>query len=123
MPDVTYNISGTVSKGGLRDTFNASAITADIATAGVLSVTLALSTTTTQINTATLGALGLAFVRNLATETTHTVSVGRLVGSTLHDCVRLKGGEAALLRLAAGDYAAKAGVAGTTRAVITIYED
>jgi hypothetical protein len=53
---------------------------------------------------------------------THTVSIGRLVGTTLHDTVRLKAGEAAVLRLAPGDYAAKAAVAGT-RAVLTIYED
>ena len=123
MPDVTYNISGTVQKGALREQFNASAVTADIATAGVLSLTLALGTTTSQISTATIGAVGLAFIRNLATTTTHTVSIGRLDGTTLHDSVRLKGGEAALLRLAPGDYAARAAVAGTTRAVITIYED
>jgi len=36
--------------------------------------------------------------------------------------VRLKAGEAAVLRLAAGDYAAEA-EAGTTRVVLTIYED
>jgi ABC-type sugar transport system substrate-binding protein len=122
MSDVTYNISGTVNKGALRDTFNASAITADIATAGVLAVTLELGTTTTQITTTTIGALGLCFARSLATEATHTVSVGRLVGTTLHDTVRLKAGEAAVLRLAPGDYAARAAVAGT-RAVLTIYED
>jgi hypothetical protein len=123
MADVTYNISGTVQKGALREQFNASAITADIATAGVLSVTLALGTATSQISTATIGTLGLAFVRNLATETTHTVSIGRLSGTNLFETVRLKAGEAAILRLAPGDYAAKAAVAGTTRAVITIYED
>jgi hypothetical protein len=123
MADVTYNISGTVSKGSLRDTFNAPAITADIATAGVLTVPLALGTTTTQISTAAIGAVGLAFVRNLATSATHTVSIGRLDGTTLYDSVRLKGGEAALFRLAPGDYAAKAAVAGTTRAIVTIYED
>jgi len=123
MSDVTYNISGTVNKGALRDSFNASAITADIATAGVLSVTLALGTATSQITTTTIGSLGLAFVRNLATETTHTVSIGRLSGTSLFETVRLKAGEAAVLRLAPGDYAAKAAVAGTTRAVITIYED
>lgn len=123
MADVTYNISGTVQKGALREQFNASAITADIATAGVLSVTLGLGTTTTQVSTATLGSLGLAFIRNLATETTHTVSFGRLDGTTLHDTVRLKAGEAALLRLSPGTYAAAGAVAGTTRAVITIYED
>jgi ABC-type sugar transport system substrate-binding protein len=122
MSDVTYNISGTVNKGALRDTFNASAITADIATAGVLAVTLELGTTTTQITTTTIGALGLCFARSLSTEATHTVSIGRLVGTTLHDTVRLKAGEAAVLRLAPGDYAARAAVAGT-RAVLTIYED
>jgi hypothetical protein len=123
MADVTYNISGTVQKGALREQFNASAITADIATAGVLSVTLALGTATSQISTSTIGTLGLAFVRNLATETTHTVSIGRLSGTNLFEAVRLKAGEAAILRLAPGDYAARAAVAGTTRAVITIYED
>ena len=123
MADVTYNISGTVQKGVLREQFNASAITADIATAGVSAVTLALGTSTTAVSTATLGAVGLAFIRNLATETTHTVSFGRLDGTNLYETVRLKAGEAALLRLAPGNYAAKAAVAGTTRAVITIYED
>jgi len=123
MPDVTYNISGTVQKGGLREQFNASAVTADIATAGVSAVTLGLNTSTTAVSTANLGAVGLAFIRNLATETTHTVSFGRLDGTTLHETVRLKAGEAALLRLAPGNYGAKAAVVGTTRAVITIYED
>ena len=123
MADVTYNISGTVQKGALREQFNASAITADIATAGVSAVTLGLGTSTTAVSTANLGAVGLAFIRNLATETTHTVSFGRLDGTNLYETVRLKAGEAALLRLAPGDYAAKAAVDGTTRAVITIYED
>ena len=123
MADVTYNISGTVQKGALREQFNASAITADIATAGLSAVTLGLGTSTTAVSTATLGAVGLAFIRNLATEATHTVSFGRLEGTNLYETVRLKAGEAALLRLAPGDYAAKAAVAGTTRAVITIYED
>ena len=122
MADVTYNISGTVQKGALREQFNASAITADMATAGVSAVTLGLGTSTTAVSTATLGAVGLAFIRNLATEATHTVSFGRLEGTNLYETVRLKAGEAALLRLAPGDYAAKAAVAGTTRAVITIYE-
>ena len=123
MADVTYNISGTVNKGALREQFNASAITADIATAGVSAVTLALGTSTTAVSTATLGAVGLAFIRNLATEATHTVSFGRLDGTNLYETVRLKAGEAALLRLAPGNYAAKAAVTGPTRAVITIYED
>ena len=122
MPDVNYSITGQVQKGALSQAFAATGITADIATAGVLSVTLALTTNSTQISTTTLGSVGLCFARSLATTTTHEVSFGRLDGSTLHEAVRLKAGEAAVLRLAAGDYAAKAAVAGS-RLVLTIYED
>jgi hypothetical protein len=123
MPDINYTITGQVQKGALSQSFAASGITADIATAGVLSVTLALNTNSTQISTATLGSVGLCFARSLATTTTHEVSIGRLDGTTLHETVRLKAGEAAVLRLAPGHYAAKAAVAGTTRVVLTIYED
>jgi hypothetical protein len=122
MADLSYTISGSLNKGALQNTFSASGVTADLATAGMLAVTLALGTTTTQITTTTIGVLGLCFARSLSTVTTHTVSIGRLVGTTLHDTVRLKAGEAAVLRLAPGDYAARAAVAGT-RAVLTIYED
>jgi hypothetical protein len=122
MSDLSYTISGSLNKGALQNTFSASGVTANLATAGMLAVTLELSTTTTQITTTTLGALGLCFARSLATVATHTVSIGRLDGTTLHDAVRLKAGEAAVLRLAPGDYAAKSAVAGT-RAVVTIYED
>lgn len=122
MADLSYTISGSLNKGALQNTFSASGVTADLATAGLLAVTLELGTTTTQITTTTLGALGLCFARSLATETTHTVSIGRFDGTTLHDMVRLKAGEAAILRLAPGDYAAEAAVE-DTRAVLTIYED
>lgn len=123
MSDVTYSISGNVQKGSLREQFNASAVTANIATAGVLSLTLGLGTTSQAITTTSLGAVGLAFIRNLSTVSTHEVLIGRVVSNTLHETVRLRGGEAAVTRLASGSYAAKASVAGTTRAVITIYED
>ena len=122
MPDINYSINGQVTKGALSQSFAASGVTADMATAGVLSVTLNLGTATTQVSTATLGSLGVCFARSLATETTHTVSFGRLDGTALYETVRLKAGEAAVLRLAAGDYAAKAAVAGT-RLVLTVYED
>lgn len=122
MPDVNYSITGQVQKGALSQSFAATGITADIATAGVLSVTLSLTTNSTQISTATLGSVGLCFARSLATTTTHEVSFGRLDGSTLHEAVRLKAGEAAVLRLAPGNYAAKSAVAGS-RLVLTIYED
>jgi hypothetical protein len=122
MSDVSYTITGQVKKGALSQSFSASGVTADIATAGVLSLTLNLGTSVTQVSTASLGSLGLCFARSLATETTHTVSFGRYAGGTLHETARLKAGEAALLRLAVGEYAAKAAVEGT-RLVLTVYED
>lgn len=122
MPDVNYTITGQVAKGALSQSFAASGITADMATAGVLSVTLSLGTSVTQISTATLGSVGLAFARSLSTTSTHTVSFGRYSGGSLYETVRLKAGEAAVLRLAAGDYAAKSAVEGT-RLVLTVYED
>lgn len=122
MADINYTITGQVSKGALSQAFGASGVTASISTAGMLAVTLNLGTAVTQISTATLGSLGLAFARSLATTTTHTVSFGRYSGGTLYEAARLKAGEAAVLRLAAGDYAAKAAVE-NTRLVLTVYED
>lgn len=122
MPDLNYSITGQVQKGALSQSFAATGVTADIATAGVLSVTLALGTNATTISTASMGSLGLCFARSLATETTHTVSFGRYSGGTLYETTRLKAGEAAVLRLAPGDYAAKAAVA-NSRIVLTIFED
>ena len=122
MPDVNYTIQAQVQKGSLSQQFAASGVTADIATAGMLAVTLNLGTAVTQISTATLGSLGLCFARSLATETTHTVSFGRFDGTTLHETVRLRAGEAAILRLASGDYAANAAVGGS-RLVLTVLED
>lgn len=122
MPDVNYTITGQVAKGSLSQSFAASGVTAEMASAGVLSVTLNLGTSVTQVSTATLGSVGLAFARSLATTTTHTVSFGRYVGGTLHETVRLKAGEAAVFRLAAGEYAAKSAVEGS-RLVLTVYED
>jgi hypothetical protein len=122
MPDVNYTINAQVQKGALSQQFAASGITADIATAGMLAVTLNLGTAVTQISTATLGSLGLCFARSLATETTHAVSFGRFDGTNLHETVSLRAGEAAILRLAAGNYAAKAAV-GASRLVLTVLED
>lgn len=113
MADISYNIQAQISKGVFSQSFAASGVTADISTAGMLTVTLNLGTDVTQISTATLGQVGLCMARSLATTSTHTVSFGRYVGGTLHETVQLKAGEAAILRLAPGDYAAKAAVQNT----------
>jgi hypothetical protein len=120
--DIQYNINALINKGPFNQQFVASNVTADLATAGMLSATLNLGTAVTQINTASASSLGLCYARSLATETTHTVSFGRFDGTTLHETVRLKAGEAAMLRLAPGNYAAKAAVAGS-RLLLTVLED
>lgn len=122
MADVSYSINAQVSKGAFVQSFAASGVTADIATAGMLSVTLNLGTSVTQISTANMNALGLCYARSLATVSTHTVSFGRFDGTALHETVRLRAGEAAVFRLAPGDYAAKAAV-GSSRLVLTVLED
>lgn len=121
MADISYNVQAQISKGALQQSFAVSGVTADIATAGIMSVTLNLGTAVTQISTANLNQVGLCMARSLATTTTHTISFGRYVGGTLHETVQLRAGEAAVLRLAAGDYAAKAATA-NTRLLLHIVE-
>jgi len=121
MPDVQYTINGQHSKGAFSQAFAASGITASMATSGVMAVTLDLSATPSTISTANMNQLGICFARSLATEATHTVSFGRYDGTVLHDSVTLRAGEAAVLRLSAGNYAAKSVVSGS-RLWITIYE-
>ena len=122
MPDISYTINGQVNKGSLSQSFAASGVTASMDTAGVVAVTLELGTSTSAVSTANLGAVGLCFARSLATSETHTVSFGRVDTNVLYETVRLKAGEAAVMRLAPGDYAAKSAVEGS-RLVLTIYED
>jgi hypothetical protein len=121
MADVSYTITGQVAKGALSQSFAASGVTADMNTTGMIALTLNLGTATQAISTASLSSVGLAFARSLATTGTHTVSFGRLDGTTLYEAVTLRAGEAAVMRLAAGDYGAKAVVA-NSRLVISIYE-
>jgi hypothetical protein len=122
MSDINYSINGQVSRGPLVQSIQASGITASMGDAGVFSVTLGLGTSTAAVDTTTLTSVGLAFLRHLGTVSTHTVSFGRLDSGTLYETVRLRGGEAAVLRLAPGNYAAKAEQAGTTRLLVQIYE-
>lgn len=113
MSDINYSVQAQISKGAFSQSFVASGVTADISTAGMMTLTLNLGTAVTTISTAAMGQLGLCMARSLATSGTHTVSFGRYVGGTLHETVSLRAGEAAIFRLAAGDYAAKAAVGGT----------
>jgi hypothetical protein len=124
MSDIQYNINASVNKGELQLQLNAAGKTVTMGTAGFLAVTLQLGTATSAINTASASQIGYCLARNLSTSTasTATVSFGRLVGSVLFDTVQLKPGEAAWLRLAPGNYAAKAAAA-TTPLMLQILED
>ena len=122
MADISYSVNLNVNAGALNQNLNASNITSDFATTGFLAVTLDVGTATQAINTSAASTLGLCFARSLTTTETHTVSFGRLDGSTLHNTVRLKGSDAALLRLAPGDYAAQS-VAEGGRLLLQILEE
>ena len=122
MADVAYSVNLSVSAGALA--FNASSgrVTSNFATTGILAVTLNLGTATQAISTAALSSLGLCYARSLTTTSTHTVSFGRISGTTLFDVVRLRAGDAAVFRLAPGNYAAKAAVEGS-RLLVQILEE
>lgn len=122
MPDISYSVNVNVNAGALNQNLNAANITSDFATTGFLAVTLNVGTATQAISTASASSLGLCFARSLNTVSTHTVSFGRLSGTTLFETVRLKGGDAALLRLSPGNYAAKSAAEGG-RLVLQILEE
>jgi hypothetical protein len=119
---ISYSVNLSVNAGALRQNINASNITSTFATAGFLAVTLNVGTSTTAINTAAASSLGLCFARSLATAGADTVSLGRVSGTMLFDVVRLKAGDAALLRLAPGDYAAQSSAEGG-RLLLQILEE
>ena len=91
MPDISYSVNLNVNAGALNQNLNASNITSDFSTTGFLAVTLNVGTATQAISTASASSVGLCFARSLNTTETHTVSFGRLDGTTLHEVVRLKG--------------------------------
>lgn len=125
MADITYTITANVAKGALSQTFVAAGVTSDMTASGLSTQTIAPGTNaanTTAISTATLSSVGMFFARNLSTVATASVSFGQLSGGALVPCVSLKGGEAAVGRLAAGNYAAQSNLTGT-RLVVTILED
>ena len=124
MSDVQFSLNVSASKDAFSQQFLAAGVTAVMNSAGMLAVTLNLGTATSAINTASASSLGFCFARNLSTSTvaTNTVSFGRVSGTTLFETVTLRPGEVAWLRLAAGNYAAKAASSGVPL-LLQILED
>lgn len=124
MADIVYNVNATIAKGALSQLFSAAGVTASMSATGINTQTLTPGTnaaTTAAISTATMSSVGLFFARNLSTVSTATVSFGQLSVGALVPTVSLRGGEAAVGRLAAGDYAAQTNLLGT-KLLISIVE-
>jgi len=119
----TVNVSLSFEKSGISESFS-SAQTATMSVAGYKVQAPTFGTAASQISTATLNTLGYAYLRSLVTttQTTCTLTFGRLDGATLHPVVKLRPGEPAMLRLAAGNYAAQ-GAAEGYRLLVAILED
>lgn len=124
MSNIQYSLNVNATRDAFTQNFVAGGVTAAMSSAGMLAVTLNLGTATSAINTASASSLGFCFARNLSTSTvtTQTVSFGRISGTTLFDAVTLRPGEVAWLRMAAGNYAARAGEANTPL-LLQILED
>jgi len=124
MPDLTWNINAQVARGNLNQALVASGVTADMSASGINTLTITPGTNaagTVAITTTTMSSVGLFFARNLSTIATASVSFGQLSAGALVPCVSLKGGEAAVGRLAAGNYAAQSNLTGT-QLIISIVE-
>lgn len=122
MADIRYNVNLNVSAGPLSQNLNATGITSNFSTSGYIAVTMRLGTATQAFVTASANVLGLAFARSLNTTGTHTISFGRISGTTLFETVRLNGGDAAIFRMAPGNYAAKSNAEGG-RLVLHVLEE
>jgi len=124
MPDLSWNITAQIARGALSQAFVASGVTGTMNASGLTTQTLSPGTNaagTVAISTATLSSVGLFFARNLSTVATATVSFGQLSAGALVPTVSLRGGEAAVGRLAAGTYACQSNLTGTPL-VISIVE-
>lgn len=113
MPDISYNVSLKVDKDFLNNSVSVANVTANMSQVGMQSVTLTLSTNATQITTANLSSVGLAFFRNLSTATAATVTVGIDAGGSFLGFNTLRAGEPAIYRLSAGQNYFATGTAGS----------
>jgi|GEM_PF-1832408 len=123
MADLTWGMNYRVDKGNLAESFALANVTADMAVTGLYQATLAMTTATQNISTATMSAVGLAFMRNLATATASTIQIGVVSGTNFASFATLKAGEAGIVRLTNGNQYQAKGSATTDRLRIDIVED
>lgn len=102
MPDINYGVQIRIDKDFLSNSLSVNNVTATMATVGMKGDTYVLSGTPTNISTANLSAVGMAFLRNLATATVATCQIGIVAGTAFMPFATLRAGEPAILRLATG---------------------
>lgn len=113
MPDISYNVSLKLDKGYLNNSVSVVNVTATMSEVGMNSMTLALSTNPVSISTANLTRVGLAFLRNLATATASTATLGISAGGSFLGFCTLRAGEPAVFRMSSGTEYQAIGTAGT----------
>lgn len=113
MADISYSITMKVDKDNLSNSVAASGITATMNEVGLQSMTLALTTATVAISTASLSSVGMAFMRNLSTSTSSTAQVGITAGGSFVPLCTMRAGEPQIFRMATGQDYAAVGTAGT----------
>jgi len=113
MPDISYNVALKLDKDYLNNSVSVVNVTATMSEVGMNSMTLALSTNPISISTANLTRVGLAFLRNLATATGATASIGIDAGGSFLGFCTLRAGEPAIFRMGAGTNYQAIGTAGT----------
>jgi hypothetical protein len=113
MADISYGVVMRINKDFLNDSISASNVTATMDSAGIKSDTYTLSATPTAISTANISAVGLAFVRYLATATIATCQVGVVSGTSFVSFASPRPGEPAVFRMVSGSSYQATGTNGT----------
>lgn len=120
---VSVTLSMSFLKNGVSESFSGTQ-TATMSIAGYKVQSPVIGTAVYQISTATISALGYAFMRSLVTTTqaTCTITFGRWDGAAIQPVVRMRPGEQAVMRLAPGSYALQ-GAAEGYKALVAIFEE
>lgn len=102
MADISLGANLAVTKGNLNQSLFVANATATMAATGMRTTVYTLSTSSVSISTANLSSVGIAFFRNLATETVATAVVSVSNGGSAVPFAAPRPGEPAILRLAPG---------------------
>jgi len=113
MPDISFGVSLSVTKGFLSNQSSINNVTANMSIEGMQSLTYSLTTNPTPISTANLTRAGLSLMRSLSTATASTAQIGIDAGGSFVSLATLRAGEPALFRLSSGQQYQAIGTAGT----------